>query len=340
MKPEEWVDLTEEDGICNLSYVCPELSLAVAPFGWEEACRWASCHLGGMWLPNTRGCTWLQGRRSWRLCDAVALKPLEEARSITAESGCVAGWSIGANARALLASVTPGRRPARDELARVPLGDYAYHRSVPGYVPWARKIDCTSYYYSLMCRLPNWSPYVPSTGIVQFEREGPVGTEQRIKVCSLVAGHKTLRNALVGVAVGGSQGRPYYHRGERRVMKPFRSPWALLGHLVVRWGYDLCHEAAKSAGALWAHTDGLITMDRRDPSVWSDLGLTVRTITAGPTEVNHLLGFKCGLDQSAYYDVNGRYRETCDSGPITSPFLACEAMPFLGCGTTLDATAR
>lgn len=340
MKPDEWVDLTEEDGVCGLAYVAPELSCAVAPFGWDEAARWASTHLGGLWMPNTRGLTWICGRKVWRLCEFSALKPLEEARSICVEAGAVPGWSIGGCAKGLLASVTPGRRPPRDELARCPLDNYAYHRARPCYLPWARKIDCTSYYYSLMGLLPSWQPFLPSHGLVQWEYEGGATKDQRMRVHTLVRGHKMLRNAIVGVAVGGSQGRPYYHKGHRSTLRPVPSSWSLLGHLIVRWGYDLCQAAADEVDGVWAHTDGLITADTRDPQVWRNLGLTVRTISAGPCTVNHLLGFRCGLHASAYYDENGRYQEATDSGPIRSPWLKCRAMPGLGAATRPLVDAR
>jgi hypothetical protein len=314
-RPDVWTDLGGADPIQALLEVSPGLSLATPESNWDRVAEWASRSTGGMWMPSTRGVTWRNGRKTWWIAHPSCLAGIMEAREVAASLGVECGWSVGSVASALLRWVGPPKDSMRDRLRLTEGVTYQYIACEPGTYPDCQHYDVSAYYYTLLGRLPSLRPLVLSTGRLLWQHIDSAQADRWAKVYQAIGPCKYLRNALVGCMIGRQRDRPYYFRGERKLMKGDPGPFSTAAWCVVRAGFEITQEAAEETDAVWAHTDAVIAKEGLYPAVWDRLGLKVRTEGSGPTEICTAITYKCGGDESAYYKRGSRFAEASPKPP-------------------------
>lgn len=319
--PDEWAELGEGEPLHGLTRVAPGFYSVRYHGRWVDVARWASLHLPGLWLWKDFGVTWRCGSRTVCLVDPHMVRDVCEAVAIARNLGCECAWSLGSAAYALCKSIAPRSYPYRGDKVLLEGVQHGYQECQPGYYPEAHKWDVSAYYWSLWTRLPSLRVHPLRGGRLVFGRMAPSERRRWEEVNAAVAGHKLLRNALVGAAQGTTVGRPYYHRGELKQWRGGPGPFRAAGLLVVRTGYELAHAEASVGGAVYANTDCVVLPHRRPPEVWPALGLVVKHEVAGEAEVCAMGVYRVGLYESGWYRRGSRFREAQPRPAAPTPLL-------------------
>lgn len=286
---------------------------------WPEACQWLSTHHGGMWFPSPHGLTWVLGRQVGRLMTEQYYELLEGCRLICMQVGVDPGDSVGGCARSLLGLMGEPQYPYKG-LYTLHGGRYCgYHDCTPGRWDWGTHWDVSGCYYHLLRRLPSVRCHLGREGVVWHPWARGEEENWRL-ILDAVGPLKPLRNTLWGCMLGGTGAIPAYTRGKlvhkRGRLGPFR-PAALA---VGRTAYELCRLASHQTGSVYSNTDGVVSVDGSVPTIYEDVGLSLRVVSEGPTEIYSSASWRVGSEGSVYYKRGSTYPQGITREPLESAY--------------------
>ena len=335
--------------------VAPGAYVCHAPAGWQVVARELAAALGGQGRPSPSrtGAAWQCGSAlGGTLIDNSVYRSVTQAQGIV--QGIIPGaplrWSVGSNARQLLAYVGPPQLcpPLREKSAagivrHLPANadlllegiDYGYHECTPGEYPDAEHYDVSGFYYYMMSQLPSLRLTVTNERII-FDAMPPDEWERWREVLAGILPHKGLRNSLAGAAAGSTwkegreravayarvKGAAPAHKGDPFPTFQFdlpllTGPFRAAGLLVVRTGYEKTLQTCRQNTTIYSNIDSVICLPPYKPS-WERYGFTVRQDAKGNA---HILGrgnWRVGTRKTLNYG-SGQGTETPAPAAIMPP---------------------
>lgn len=299
--------------------------------GWVAVASEMACGLPGQIWPGKSSVSWVCGAGGphGRLIDTQDVARMEKAYAVCTALGadCYMPWSMGriatacmkwavdpkrcpTNTERLLKDITigyhdctPGHYPDHGErFIRDPMKDLFDEGSAhpnPDYRPGATMYDVSGYYYNLLVRAR--SPRL-QVGSRLFwgdltDREGGRWKDMLVAVAS----YKTLRNSLVGSAMGAKGKRPVYAQDKakpgtsKRTMIPLPGgPFRGLGLLIVRTGWELSCIASGEVDSIYGTIDSVTSVGETPPRVWTAYGLKTEIRHQGDTTIHRRGCWKVG----------------------------------------------
>jgi hypothetical protein len=295
--------------------VADDCLVASCEMGWEDAAREYSKRAGGQWHFNAVGLTWKMGTRTLWVRDHSSMADILASRLVCDDLGVEAGWSVGRCARSLLSWIGEPQ-PTWGSYDHIHDQAGTGFRCIrPGRYEDVTVWDARQYYYRLFTRLPSLRCSPGTDGSVTWFRMLRDELARRRDLESRIADVKPLRNALWGAALGSSQWRYFYHRGQRKPFGPRRGPFHLAALCLARGAWELTRDAAEEVESIYSHTDCVTSLGGLYPSVWDRAGIEVAVKLAGPADLRHLQSWRIGPQPSKLYDPCGLWEEPIAIAP-------------------------
>lgn len=312
-------DLGDDEPVRRCTWRREGVWLGEARRDWPEAACWLSRTNGGMWFPSTHGLTWVNGRHVCRLMTEPYYDLVEECRGICLQLGSDPGDSVGANARSLLATLGEPQYPYKGLYTAHGGRFCGYHDCTPGRWDHGCHWDCSGCYYHLLRRLPSIRCHLGPLGLVWHP--WAAGQRERwMAILDAVAGCKPLRNTLWGCMLGGTSAIVAYCKGKQVYKRGRLGPFRPAALAVGRTAYELCRLASHQTGSVYSNTDGVVSVDGSVPTIYEDVGLSLRVVSEGPTEVYSSASWRVGSEGSVYYKRGSTYPQGITREPLQSGY--------------------
>lgn len=280
---------TEEDAdhgtAPGLTRILDGLYTCTARDGWSSLAKSWSTLAGGVWVPRDHGLTWRNGSKSLWVIEPRNLRALLDAREVATRRDLDPGYSYGQVASHLLSWVTTRAYfdpPTERLLECWPIG---YHDCYPGHYPNAINWDATSYYHTLLTRLPSFRPHTLTSGKVIWETMPRDESRRWQEVLSETLPHKTLRNSLWGTMLGSVDKQRAWHRGQPCMLSGYRGSQRAAAIVLGSTAGALCRKAACEVDSVHGHTDSVMTVTCAYPQIWDDWGFRIGIKGEGACEV-------------------------------------------------------
>lgn len=310
-------DLGDDEPIRRCVWRRDRIWLGECRASWPEAALWLSRTHGGMWIPSQHGLTWLLGRSVCRLMTPAYYDLVEDCRGVCLSVSAPPGDSVGGCARSLLGLMGEPQYPYKG-LLTLHGGRYCgYHDCTPGRWEWGTQYDVSGCYYHLLRRLPSVRCHLGREGLVWHAWQR--GEEETWRLILDACGPlKPLRNTLWGCMLGGTAPIPAYSRGKLVTRRGRLGPYRPAALAVGRTAYELCRLASHQTGSVYSNTDGVVSVDGSIPTIYEDVGMSLRVVSEGPTIVYSSASWQVGSRGSAYYNRGSTYQQGINREPLST----------------------
>ena len=300
----------EEAGVlCDVVHLQDGFAVCGKPQSWASVAQklselvpyrvWVAA--SGLTVVSGRSTFYLQ-QDHFRSKSDLSVPAIMSAREIAAQLGITStGYSLGNIARKIVAELGP-RDNRGDAWRDFRHGDaWGCIHAEPGAWGNCTLYDVKSCYFELLRRLP--TPYpIACRGRLGFGMPKGFSKARFREVTDAIAGHKHLRNNVVGCMVGAVDKQPRYAQGGKFFRQNLGTGHlASGGMLIIRSEWEMCRIAAMEGNSVHTAIDSVICTDGNAPRVWQKRGLTVRAQYTGDTDIKAWAAYKVGEKRSELY---------------------------------------
>lgn len=300
----------------------PNVFTATPVDSWDNLAYEFACRLPGQWWVSDSGITWVNGRVAARFMSAQSAGDTLLAQRVAGELGIIgttetvtnlAYWSQGSIARNLLRWVIPDEKiPANATRLMQDIEDKGgasgYHECYPGtpdMYPYCEHWDVSAYYFTMAERSPSLKVQVTRDGTLDFIPMRPSQAARYKELMQVLYPQKSLRNMLVGCALGAKEVGFYTSDkkgGAYEVVRDvdggeFRG-W---GSLIVRSGWEMSRRVAQEMPCLYANMDAIITPAYTSKNTWVKCGFDVEREDVGDTHIITRGWYRVGGKATKHY---------------------------------------
>lgn len=255
--------------------------------GWKTFARLLSTRFGGQFWPGKASVTWCMGSRHIEyVVDRDSLRQVIPARKLCAGIGIEKpGWAIGKLARQIIRWID-SPQSGSGNCEQLIEGRHGYYSCEPGQYDEINMFDVTGCYWQIFSLMPSMRvAFHEHARKIQFMRMEESERSRFEQVKRVFSGNKAIRNAILGAMTGGNGAAPYYCHGEKRYLHLPPGPNRAAGYVIIRTVWELTQAAAAISESVLTMVDSVCTQAFEPPSIWQDVGLTVKRAAWGPADI-------------------------------------------------------